>query len=348
MRRVLCAAWGLGLLTAVASGGATPPKGGQAERIAKLCRELGETQYGRQGACEQLIAIGEPAMPALLKALKDKRPQARWWAVAAVCRIGADEGFPAAVDVVRNDPNAFVRSTAVCYMRHFHKKGKDVWPVVRAALEDKVPEVGRWALRLMVEDGYPQVGEVLRHLLAEGHPELQSYALLHVREMGERDRRKAQPYLPLVRKLLKAKEARLRYDAVHTTVVLMEAGQLDFLRKTYENAEEPVEQEAAMRCATILPNPPVEVIELFLMGLTSKDEKVRTAAATLLRKDCKQYFGYDAKQPLPVREAAIEKWGKWYLQNRARLEWHPDLRKFLLPGQRDPKPAPGTAAPAKR
>ena len=337
----------LGLVAALAAAGATKPAGGQAERIAKLCKQLGESQYGSKGACEQLIAIGEPAMPALIKALKDKRPQARWWAVAAVCSIGTDEGFPAACDVVRNDGNAFVRSTAVYYMRHFRKKGKDVWPVVREALDDKAPEVGRWALRLMVEDNCPQVDEVLRKVLADAAPDLQAYALTHVRTAAERDKKKAQTYLPLVQKLLGAENARLRYDAIHTTVVLMDSGQLAFLRKTYENAKGPVQQEAALRCATILPTPPVEVIELFLTGLTSEDEKVRKAAATILHKGCKQYFGFDASQPLPLREAAIEKWGKWYLQNRARLQWHPDLRKFLLPGQREAKPATD-AAPRKR
>ncbi len=339
---VACAGW---LAAALAWGGAPAPPVSQTERIAKLCRQLGESQYGSKGACEQLIAIGEPAMPALLEALKDKRPQARWWAVAAVCRIGADEGFPAAVEVIRSDTNAFVRSTAVYYMRHYRKKGKDVWPVVREAIDDESPEVGRWALRLMVEDRCPQVDDVLRKVLADAPADLQAYALTHVREMAERDRKKAQAYLPLVEKLIGAESARLRYDAIHTHVVLMETGQLAFLRKTYENARSPAEQEAAMRCATILPEPPVEIIELFLTGLDSEDDKVREAAATLLRKGCKQYFGYDAKMPLERRRFHMQQWVDWYRKNRAKLQWHPDLRKFLLPGQRKAKP--DTAAASK-
>ena len=337
MRLRLMVTGAMGLVTALCGAGEATQDGAQAEQIATLCQQLGESQYGSQGACEQLIAIGEPAVPALIKALKDKRPQARWWAVAAVCRIGAEEGFAPAVEVLRKDPSSFVRSTAVYYMRHFRKKGKDVWPAVREALDDTSPEVGRWALRLMVEDRYEGLDEVLRKLLADAHPELQSYALLHVREIAERDRKKAQGYLPLVPKLVKAENERLRYDAIHTHVVLMDEGQLEFLRKTYENAKSPVEQEAAVRCGTILPDPPVEVIELFLMGLTSEDEKVREAAAAILRKGCKQYFGFGAKQPLPAREAAVEKWGRWYLRNKAKLQWHADLRKFLLPGQRQGK-----------
>lgn len=335
-----------GWLAAAAVAGEAEPAGGQAERIARLCREMGETQYGRKGACEQLIAIGEPAVPALLEALKDKRPQARWWAVAALCKIGTDDAFPAVVKTVREEPSAFVRSTAVYYLRFYRKKGKDIWPVVRGAIEDKSPEVGRWALRLMVEDRYPQVDQVLRETLSDAAPDLQSYALMHVREMAERDREKAQAFRPSVKKLLEAKDKRLRYDAIHTHVVLMDDGQLAFLRKTYENAEGPVEQEAAMRCATILPTPPVEIIELFLMGLDSEDEKVREAAATLLRKGCKQYFGYDARMPLERRRHHMDQWIDWYRRNRDKLQWHPDLRKFLLPGVRKGKPSTDTAPDA--
>lgn len=345
MERLAGVAVWLGAFLALASAGES--RRADADRIAKLCQRLGEGQYGSQGACEELIGIGEPALPALVKALKDKRPQARWWAVAAVCRIGADEGYAAAVDVIRNDPNDFVRSTGVYYMRHFRKKGKDVWPVVEGALKDKSSEVARWALRLMVEDGYPQIDGVLQSILNVGAPDLQSYALTHIREMAERDRKRAAAFLPLVRRLLKAKAARLRYDAVYCAVVLMDSGQMEFLRTTYESADSPAEQEAAIRCVTVLPQPPVEGIELFIMGLRSDDEKVRDAAAAILRKGCKQYFGYDAKQPLPIREAAVEKWEKWYLQNRAKLQWHPDLRKFLLPGQRKGKPAPKAATSAK-
>ncbi|MFW6164489.1 MAG: HEAT repeat domain-containing protein [Planctomycetota bacterium] len=334
------------LMAGTVAAGESAPVGGQAERIERLCQEMGETQYGRKGACEQLIAIGEPAVPALIKTLDDKRPQARWWAVAALCNIGTDEAFPAVVKTLRKDPNAFVRSTAVYHLRHFRKQGKDIWPVVRQAIEDKSPEVGRWALRLMVEDGYPQVEQVLRDILADAAPDLQSYALMHVREIAERDGETAGAFLPLVKKLLKAEDKRLRYDAVHTHVVLMKDGKLAFLRETYENADSPVEQEAAMRCATIMATPPVEIIELFLMGLDSKDEKVREAAATLLRKGCKQYFGYDARMPLERRRHHMDQWIQWYRRNRDKLQWHPDLRKFLLPGVRDKKPATATAPDA--
>lgn len=308
---------------------AAKPTGDQAARIATLCKQLGEGEYGSKGACEQLIQIGAPAVPSLIEALKDRRPPARWWAVAALCSLAPEEGYPAIQKVIESDPDAFVRSTAVYYLRHYKSKAKkDIWPDVEKALADKDPEVARWALRLMAEDGYPDLDKKLREVLASGSSALRSYALNHVREMGD----KGKAYMPLVRQLLAAEDARVRYDAVFTTVALMDAGQLDFLRETFQKEKDPGVKECALRCITVIPTPPVESFDLFVMGLQSEDEKVREAASKLLCKAFKQYFGFDAKQPLPVREAAIKKWREWFASNKAKLQWHPELRKFIVPG----------------
>lgn len=314
---------------------APPAKGDQSARIAKLCKELGETEYGSKGACEQLIGIGAPAVPALLDALRDRRPQARWWAVAAICSITPEEGYPAILKVIEGDPDSLVRSTAVYYLRHYRTKAKkDIWPDVEKALADKDPEVGRWALRLMVEDGYPEVDKKLREILAGGSSGLRSYALSHIRDMGD----KAKAFMPLVRQLLSAEDPRVRYDAVFTVASLMDSGQLEFLREMFRKDKDPGVKECCLRCITVIPTPPVECFELFIEGMQSDDEKVRDAADKRLVKGFKQYFGFDAKQPLPIREAAIKKWRDWYGQNKAKLEWHPDLKKFLLPGTRPKQP----------
>mgnify|MGYP005837179737 CR=1 FL=1 len=326
---------GLCLADGLAWGGETAAGEGQAARIAALCKELGQGQFGSQSACEQLIAIGAPAVPALLEALNDRRPPARWWAVAALCNIAADDAYPAVLKVLESDPDPLVRSTAVYYLRHYRNKGKkDIWPVVAKALGDKDPEVGRWALRLMVEDGYPELDKVLRDVLAGGPTELRSYALSHIRDLGD----KGKAYMPLVRKLLAAEDPRLRYDVVFTVVSLMDSGQMEFLRETFRKDPDPAVKECALRCITVVPEPPVDCFELYVEGMRSEDEKVRDVAFKLLVKGFKHYIGFDAKGPLPMREAAIAKWREWFAQNRAKLEWHPDLRKFLLQGTR-PKPS---------
>ena len=314
------------------AGGGPAPKGDQAARIAKLCRELGEGEFGSKGACEQLIGLGAPAVPGLIEALKDRRPQARWWAVVAICTIASEEGYPAILKVLGSDPDAYVRGTAVYYLRHYKTKlKKDIWPEVEKALADKDAYVGRWALRLMIEDGHPEVDKRLRQILSGGSSELRSYALGHLRDMGD----KAKAYMPLVRQLLAAEDPRIRYDAVFTVVSLMDSGQLDFLRETFRKDKDPAVKECALRSITAIPTPPVECFDLFIEGMHSEDEKVRDIADKLLAKAFKQYFGFDAKQPLPMREAAIKKWRDWFGQHRAKLEWHPDLRKFLPQGARE-------------
>ena len=329
-----------------------PPES-QDQRIARLCRELGETQYGRMDAHEKLVQIGEAAMPALRKALKDWRPQARWWAAAAIAKLATQDGFQAIVHCIRNEPNAFVRSTAVYHLRYFRTRAKiDIWPIAEEALMDKNADVAWWALRLMVEDsaprvkdGYAKLDETYRKILASGASKLRAYAMEHVRKLRETDPKKATAYLPLIRQLLGAKDARLRADTVWTVFELLDDGHLAFLRGVYEKDDDPIVQDNVLRCVTRMPAPPVESIELFILGMDSKDEKVRNLAGRLIRKGCKRYFGFNARDELDRRRAAIENWTNWYQANRAKLQWEPDLRKFLLPGQRPPKPAkPATRA----
>jgi HEAT repeat protein len=324
----------LGLAAAAVLAGEAPKEADQAARIAKLCKELGETQYGSMPAFEQLVAIGAPAVPKLLEALKDRRPQARWWAVAAVCRLAPDEGYAPVLDVLKNDPDDFVRSTAVYHLRHYGKKGKDIWPAVEEALTDKSAEVARWALRLMMEDGCPKFEDSMRKILASGSSELRSYALEYVRTLGEKSPAKGKAYEPLVRQLLGAADPLVRCDAMHTMVKMKETGQLDFLREMYKTNQDARVKEVALRCVTVVPNPPVDALDFFIEGLGSGDEKVRDAAFKILIKGVKHYDGFDPKGPLPMREAAIAKWRAWLAANRAQLTYHPDLRKFLLPGDR--------------
>ena len=216
---------------------------------------------------------------------------------------------------------------------------------VEEALLDKSAEVGRWALRLMFEDsdppvkgGYKKLDEALRKALASGKPGLQGYALNHIRgllkESVKGDTEKAKGYLDAVLKLLAAPEPSVRYDALHSAVLLMDKGQFELIRKTYEKDTSPVVHEGALRCITVLSEPPVEAVELLIMGLGSKDLKVRTAAVGLLRKGCYgRYHGYSPEQTEDNRNEAIGKWTEWYRANRTKLKWAPDYRKFLLPGQ---------------
>lgn len=323
----------LGAVAAAAMAGESPKEGDQAARIAKLCKELGESQYGSKPAYEQLVQIGAPAVPKLLDALKDRRPQARWWAVAAVCRLAPDEGYAPVLDVLKNDPDAFVRSTAVYHLRYYEKKGKDIWPAVEEAMTDKSAEVGRWALRLMMEDGCPKFDDAMRKTLASGSSELRSYALEYVRTLFEKEPAKAKGYEPLVQPLLSAPDPLVRCDAVHTAVKMKDKGQVDFLREMYKTNPDARVKEAALRCVTVVPNPPVEALDFFIQGMESGDEKVRDAAFKLIIKGVKHYVGFDPKGPVPRREAALAEWRTWLADNRAKLEWHPDLRKFLLPGE---------------
>jgi hypothetical protein len=78
---------------------------------------------------------------------------------------------PAVLDVLRNDSNAFVRSTAVYYLRHYRRKGKDIWPAVEEALtgksdviRDRARDIARSGISLLsgrrpLRDDYDDEGD---------------------------------------------------------------------------------------------------------------------------------------------------------------------------------------------
>jgi HEAT repeat protein len=57
----------------------------------------------RQQARWELVSIGEPAVPALLKLLKDQREGVRWEAAKALSQIGDPAAAPKLVEVLEDD-----------------------------------------------------------------------------------------------------------------------------------------------------------------------------------------------------------------------------------------------------
>ena len=80
-------------------------------RAAELCEILGDKERGieRMTAIQELIQIGAPAVPALLRLLKDQRPRARTDAAIALSSMGeADKAAIPALEKMANDPNPAV------------------------------------------------------------------------------------------------------------------------------------------------------------------------------------------------------------------------------------------------
>jgi len=84
---------------------------GSAGRIAELCKILGDRERGieRITAVQELIQIGAPAVPALLRLLEDQRPRARTDAATALSSMGeAGKAAIPALEKMANDPNPAV------------------------------------------------------------------------------------------------------------------------------------------------------------------------------------------------------------------------------------------------
>lgn len=93
---------------------ARPPNGAQRERVATLIAALGDSEHPlHQQAIQDLIAIGDPAVPALGEALNPRRPWlASFRAAEALGQIGDGRATSALLSGLRH-PNSNVRWSAV-------------------------------------------------------------------------------------------------------------------------------------------------------------------------------------------------------------------------------------------
>jgi HEAT repeat protein len=137
-RRLSCASWVIlwGLLASLAAaapaerqvevapaerkgeGKAAPPPASaapsEADRIAALLRRLGELNAydAREEAKRELLAIGAPAVPALIAALRHETPRARRSACELLGRLKNAAAIPPLVDRLRDD-DAAIRGLAM-------------------------------------------------------------------------------------------------------------------------------------------------------------------------------------------------------------------------------------------
>lgn len=64
--------------------------------------------------------------------------------------------------------------------------------------------------------------------------------------------------------------------------------------------------------------------------LRSPDDAVRGFAIQHLKSQTDLDFGYDPQAEAEPRAAAIRRWERWWIENRARLRWDPDSRRLVV------------------
>lgn len=264
-------------------------KASRSETAQELVERMAKDDFSGFAACRELVEVGPPAVPALIRATKHEVPRVRYWSIAALSGIGSEEAVPAVKELL-NDPAPLVRAVAVWHLGRWFDR-PDVREAVVAVLRDDSPFVKGWALKLIQAKKHTHAADEVRALLEETVPEV-------------------------------------RYDALHTLAVLEGAGALEEMKKVVREDRSALVRECAVRCCTVVEPPSVETGRLLISALRDKDEGVRTVAVELLRKGFGQYFGFDpAAEPLE-REKAVREWQNWYEANEAKLRWHEKSHRF--------------------
>lgn len=307
----LLARLALGLLAgwaayAGAGEAANPAPEEDAEARARaLVEKMKTSDMAGKAACEAMIEMGRAALPAAIEGTRSDTPRVRYWCIAVLSGIGDARGL----DPVRKllgDPDPLVRAVAVWHIQRWWDE-PGIPDLVLSRINDPVPEVAGWALRVIQEKKYAK-------------------ALASLKRLFE-----------------KTPNEKLRYDLLTTFAVLQGRDVLPLLKKTAVEDKSAIVRQGAMSCVTLIRPETPQVAEVLLIGLRDTDEAVRETAAKLLRKGFGQYFGYNHRRPPITQMKAVRAWEDWYRKNADRLVWSAEESRFVVPGE----PADGKAAPAE-
>lgn len=272
---------------------------GEAERrnpppqdIRGLIAYMAKDDFAGKVACEKLVEIGEPAVDALLEALNSRVPRVRYWSAAAVARIADERAYKPLIETLRKDPNALVRATIVWHLRHFKKE--EVYDIAVERLRDKNKFVRYWAMKVLEAD-------------------------------GRKDK------LPEIVKLTKHSDRDTRHDALVIAVRLGGNAELPLIREMALKDPDPQVRAGALRSLTTLPEKTPEILDIMILALKDPVPEVQEVSARLLAKGTNQSFGFDPSRPKEKQLEAIAKWRKWYEENKNKLKWSKEKRRFVTP-----------------
>ena len=100
----------------------------QEQEIEQLIKQLRNLSDVGNAAADELVTIGEPAIPALIEALSDENAFARSQAAGALGRIG-EQAIPALIETLSN-ADVFTRSLAASALGDIGEQAVDAEPAL--------------------------------------------------------------------------------------------------------------------------------------------------------------------------------------------------------------------------
>ncbi len=262
------------------------------QQVADLIASIEKSDYAGRDATEKLVAIGKPAVPQLLAALKHPTARVRYWSTAAVARIADESAYAPLVELAKSDPSGMVRATALWYLQHYPRQ--EVWDLAIQFLDDPSREMRGWAIKLLSTKNR-----------AEALPKLEEIARKHA-------------------------DYQTRYDAIVAVATMRDADAIEFLRGIAASDAHETVRKGALSCVTILKKKPPVLLTVLIDGLEDRDAGVREFAAKLLRKGTTQEFPFNPSGDAEGRAAVVRAWREWYEKNKDLLAWDDAKRRFEI------------------
>jgi HEAT repeat protein len=176
----------------------------------------------RTGALEILAVIGKPAVPALIKALKQE--QVAYWACLALAEIGppAASAAPCLADVLKTDARPEVRREAVLALGSIGPAAAPAVPVLTKTLGDNDVTVAAGAAYALGRIGTAAkpAEAALTKCLDSPSELLRTVSSWAWAKLAPHDETRQQKAMSLLLAALNSKEPRVRHAAVHGLIDL--------------------------------------------------------------------------------------------------------------------------------
>jgi hypothetical protein len=261
--------------------------------IAKLQGEDMAARMAAKKAHEELIEIGRPAVPALLKALDSPETYSRVWAIGALGAIPDPRSKEPLLEAF-SDPKPVVRQIVAWHTRKYLKDPRFEEATLKL-LEDPVAEVRQWAARALSQ-------------------------------------RKPTALDNWVRKRLKSEDPKTRREALESVKQALPPEKLDgVMLELLENSPDTPHRVEALQRLMERPERKVETIEILigwleaLPGHWSEEHraKLRHTAALAVDRLAGKPFG-DTTPSAQDPQSQARKWRAWLEENRESLAKPPN------------------------
>ena len=204
----------LAVIVCQSGRGADAKSGQNADRVEEYIEKMAAQDYAGRHYHQKLVEMGEPAVPALIEALDHGVPRVRYWAVAALAKIGDDRAVEPVIKCLE-DADPTVRAVTCWHLRTWIERHKVVDSLVRM-LGDSEEKVQKWAYRALSDtwEGSPAVRRSIMDLLDADAAVPRGWAFRIARE---KEYTKA---VPVLQQMVEDPEEEVRYSTVRALAAI--------------------------------------------------------------------------------------------------------------------------------